>query len=243
MKISVVTVVKNGAACFEDTIQSVVKQKGSADIDYLIVDGGSTDGTLAIVEKYSDQISWWISEPDHGVYYAMNKGWAAASDTSFVMFLGAGDMIVSLPDMSRYHNDDVVYGTVRMGENTIFRPRSDYHLKIYNSLHHQALLVNKSMHLAPPFDLKYRVYADFDFNQRLKKIGVNFVFDPQFESYARTGGISDKADFEESLKIVHANFGLFWSVLAWSGYYAMRVFPFLKRLRPAQETETYDRNQ
>ncbi len=232
-KLSVITVVKNGACLLEETIVSVIAQKTSTAIDYLVVDGGSTDGTLEIIKKYANQISWWSSEQDNGIYDAMNKGWAAAADDSFVLFLGAGDKIIALPgSMSRYSRLDVVYGSVMMGEKTVFTPRADFHLKLYNSLHHQALLVNKALHPAPPFNCSYPLYADFDFNQRMKKSRVNFVFDPQFTGYARTGGVSDRQCFAESLRIVSANFGLLWATLAFTGYYAMKIIPFLRQLRP-----------
>lgn len=232
-RISVVTVVKNGACHLEETILNVIEKKTAAEIDYLVIDGGSTDSTSDIIKKYADHISYWVSEPDDGIYDAMNKGWAAAADNSFILFLGAGDRIISLPDpMCCYHQNDVVYGSVRMGKKTIFEPRADFHLKLYNSLHHQALLVNKALHPVPPFNCRYRVYADFDFNQRLKKSGANFVFSPDFIGYASPGGVSDRHCFAESLLVVYANFGFLWAALAISGYYAMKIFPFLKRLRP-----------
>ena len=234
--ISVVTVVKNGGCHLEETILSVIEKKATAEIDYLVIDGGSTDGSTDIISKYADQISYWVSEPDNGIYEAMNKGWAAAADNSFIMFLGAGDRIVSLPDtISCYCQNDVVYGNVQMGDKTVFKARAGFHLKLYNSLHHQALLVNKALHPDPPFDCRYRIYADFDFNQRLKKSGANFVYSPDFIGYARPGGVSDRHCFVESLRIVSANFGFLWAVMALSGYYAMKLFPFLKRMRPIQD--------
>jgi glycosyltransferase involved in cell wall biosynthesis len=232
-RISVVTVVKNGASHLEETILSVIEKKTTAEIDYLVIDGGSTDGTTDIIRKYAAHISYWVSEPDSGIYDAMNKGWAAAADDSFILFLGAGDRIISLPKTMNFFNQkDVVYGSVRMGENTVFKARADFHLKLYNSLHHQALLVSKALHPDPPFNCSYLVYADFDFNQRLKKNGANFVYSPDFIGYARPGGVSDRPCFSESLHIVSVNFGFFWSSLALTGYYAMKLFPFLKRLRP-----------
>jgi len=153
-RISIITVVKNGAGHLEETILSVIEKKAKIGIDYIIIDGGSTDGTTELIEKYADQISFWVSEQDKGIYDAMNKGWAAAADDSFILFLGAGDRIVSLPaDMASFLINDVVYGSVRMGENTFFKARSDFHLNMYNSLHHQALLVNKSLHPPPPLQL------------------------------------------------------------------------------------------
>lgn len=233
--ISIITVVKNGVEYLEETILSVIKQKVTAEINYLVIDGGSTDGTLEVINKYADQITYWASEQDNGIYDAMNKGWAAVAGTDFILFLGAGDKIVSLPDMEQYGQRDVVYGSVKMGEHTVFRPRADYHLKLYNSLHHQALLINKALHPAPPFNCQYQIYADFDFNQRLKKCGVHFVYAPEFVSYARPDGVSDHRCFSESVQIIRSQYGFFWAGLAFAGYYAMRIFPVLQRLRPFQK--------
>ncbi len=235
-RISIVTVVKNGASLLEETILSVIKNMATTEIDFIIIDGESTDGTIDIIKKYADYILYWISEPDSGIYDAMNKGWEAAAENSFILFLGAGDKIISLPgNMSCYRPKDVVYGAVRMGERTTFKPRSDFHLKLYNSLHHQALLVNKALHPAPPFNCSYLVYADFDFNQRLLKCGVHFVYSPGLIGYALPGGVSDRHCFDETWRIISNNFGFLWATLAISGYYAMKAFPFLKRLRPFQE--------
>ena len=232
-RISIVTVVKNGACHLEETIVSIVEKMATVEIDYIIIDGGSIDGTTDIIKKYADKITYWISEPDNGIYDAMNKGWAVAAENSFILFIGAGDRIISLPgDMNCYCQDDVVYGSVQMGENTTFRARADFHLKIYNSLHHQALLVNKARHLSPPFKCRYPVYADFDLNQRLKKSGANFIYSQDFISYARPGGVSDQNCFTESLSVITANYGFLWAAIALLSYYTMKVIPILKRLRP-----------
>lgn len=234
-RITVITVVKNGADRLEETIRSVINQKAVANIEHLIVDGGSTDGTVEIIRKYADHISWWVSEPDGGVYDAMNKGWAAAPDDGFVLFMGAGDRIVSLPDMNRFQYHDVLCGSVRMGEERLFTPRSGFHLKLYNSLHHQALLISKRLHPAPPFNVRYRLYADFDFNQRLKKSGAAFVRAADFVAYACPGGMSDQPCFPESLRVIVANYGFLWAAFAFAGYCAMKLFPVLRRLRPVQK--------
>ncbi len=235
-KISVVTVVKNSASYLEETILSIITRKTKIDIDFLVIDGGSTDGTIDVIKKHADQISYWVSEQDDGIYDAMNKGWAAAADNSFILFLGAGDRIISLPDdMSCYRQQDVVFGSVQMGDKLVFKSRADYHLKLYNSLHHQALLVNKAFHPAPPFNCSYQVYADYDFNQRLIISGAHFVYSPDLIGYAHPGGVSDQHNIIESLRIISVNFGFFWAALAVSGYYAMKIFPFLKCLRPIQD--------
>jgi len=234
--ISVITVVRNGALHLEETITSVVEKKLSSNIEYLVIDGGSTDGSLDIIKKYADQLSYWVSEPDSGIYDAMNKGWRAASDGNFILFLGSGDRLVSLPDnIGCYGRNDVLYGDVLMGEKKVFTARADCHLKLYNSLHHQALLVSKACHPAAPFNTFYRLYADFDFNQRLMKRGVRFIYLPQFVTYAYPGGMSDQQNIFESLTIIRNNYGLFWMLLAVGGKIAMNIFPLLKRFRPFRE--------
>src|SRR5712664_4319739 len=74
-RISLVTAVRNGARYLEDTIRSVISQ-GYPNLEYFVVDGASTDGTTDIILKYEKQISWWVSQPDKGVYDALNTGFA-----------------------------------------------------------------------------------------------------------------------------------------------------------------------
>lgn len=75
--ISIITVVYNGEKYLEETFQSVLKQTYD-NVEYIIIDGGSTDGTLDIIRKYEDQIDYWVSEPDKGMYNALNKGFACS---------------------------------------------------------------------------------------------------------------------------------------------------------------------
>lgn len=89
--ISIVTVTYNAVDCIEPTIVSIVNQTYN-DVEYIIVDGGSTDGTLDIVEKYRNRISKVISESDSGIYDAMNKGLAMASG-EWICFINAGDLL------------------------------------------------------------------------------------------------------------------------------------------------------
>ena len=87
--ISVVTVVYNGGTVLEATIRSVLEQEYPA-IEYIIVDGGSSDNTKVVLQKYSDRITQWVSEPDNGIYDAMNKAVRMVSG-EWVIFMNAGD--------------------------------------------------------------------------------------------------------------------------------------------------------
>ncbi len=114
---SIITVVYNGATLLEATIRSVINQTYS-DIQYIIVDGGSTDGTLDIIKKYDDALDRWITEPDSGIYDAMNKGLRMASG-DFVWFMNCGDTIrtpetVEMLALNVDENTDVLFGEVMM---------------------------------------------------------------------------------------------------------------------------------
>jgi glycosyltransferase involved in cell wall biosynthesis len=90
-KISIVTAVRNGAKYIEDTIRSVVKQ-GYPNLEYIVVDGASTDGTQEIITKYREHIFWWVSQPDSGLYDALNTGFAHSSG-EIMGWLNASDML------------------------------------------------------------------------------------------------------------------------------------------------------
>jgi len=212
--VSVITVVFNGQEHLEQTIQSVLNQSYN-NVEYIVIDGGSIDGTLDIIRKYDHVLNYWVSEPDEGIYDAMNKGWSVANNSSFVLFLGAGDRILNLPlDIEKFGMCHVIFGRVHFGAGKFFNSKADIRLKLGNTLHHQALLINKSLSPEPPFNTKYKIYADFDFNQRLLKQGVKFIYSENFDSYAIPGGVSKKLCINESTSIVKENFGIFWAILA-----------------------------
>lgn len=222
IKISVITVVYNSADTIEDTIQNVLKC-GYEDIEHIVIDGGSKDGTADIIKKYADQLAYWISEPDKGIYDAMNKGWEQVHYNRFVLFLGSGDKILQLPEIEDTPSTEVIYGDVMLGE-TRFRSKAGFVLKLGSSLHHQALLVRKSLHPAPPFNLRYKVYSDFDFNQRLLKKGARFTRNESLLGFALEGGVSGERNNKEMLDVVQANFGTSFKLLA-------KIYYFLQKLK------------
>ena len=148
--ITVITVVYNGAKYLEETILSVINQT-YPNVEYIIIDGGSTDGTPDIIKKYEDYIDYWVSEKDKGIYDAMNKGWLITHPTAFTVYLGAGDKVVSLPLINT--NNEIIYGNVYIGD-VLFESTLKNGFKYGNSVHHQALFIPKKLSISPPFNIK-----------------------------------------------------------------------------------------
>ena len=104
-KVSIITVVYNGAEYIEQTIQSVINQSYK-NLEYIIIDGGSTDGTQNIIKKYEQNIAYWVSEKDAGMYHAMNKGWQKAT----------GD-IIGVLNADDYYLEETIQKVVAVFEN------------------------------------------------------------------------------------------------------------------------------
>lgn len=212
--ITVITVVYNGEKYLEQTIQSVINQT-YPNVEYIIIDGGSTDGTLDIIKKYEDYIDYWVSEKDKGIYDAMNKGWSLASKNSYILYLGAGDTILSFPHIKNIYNNSnsIIYGNVILG-NKIFKSKHGFLLKISNTIHHQALLIPKRLNIEPPFNIKYQTYADYDFNLRLYLKKYKFLYSETFKSYAMPNGVSSKIKYFEIIDISNKNAGFIFGLLS-----------------------------
>ncbi|MBS1606982.1 MAG: glycosyltransferase [Bacteroidetes bacterium] len=172
--VSIITVVYNGAATLEDTIRSVIEQE-FRDLEMVIVDGGSKDATLDVIRKYENNglPLRWISEPDKGVYDAMNKGIRLA-EGEWLYFLGSDDRFqdrevlrqtFSTPSFDSY---DLLYGDVL---SPSFKGRYDgefsYEKLLSRNLSHQAAFYKKALFTRlGEYDLRYRMHADWDFNLR-----------------------------------------------------------------------------
>ena len=110
LQISIVTVVFNGEAFLEKSIQSVINQTYK-NIEYIVIDGGSTDGTIDIIKKYQDKIAVWISEKDDGIYEAMNKGIALAHG-KWINFMNAGDVLFNDNVLTDFCEKSLAYPNV-----------------------------------------------------------------------------------------------------------------------------------
>lgn len=181
-KFSVITVTYNAEEVLERTIDSVIEQSYSQ-IEYIVIDGASTDNTSVILDKYRKVIDVLLSEPDDGLYDAMNKGLSRATG-DYVLFLNAGDTFFSsftLEELVKTFPEggfpDVIYGNTalvnKVGEFIKMRrlkPPVELTWKSFSKgmlVCHQAFFVKRE--LAEPYDLQYRYSSDFDWCIRILK--------------------------------------------------------------------------
>jgi hypothetical protein len=200
--ISVITVVFNGERYLEQTIQSVINQVGSQ-IEYIIIDGGSTDGTLEILRKYDGQIDYWVSEPDLGLYDAMNKGTAIAVG-EYTIHINADDLLFESGALAKkYDATNILAGVFLLFEQegvvvkslprlpdvdrdqNIFAPRCC----------HQAFLGLRT-HISK-FDLSYSIIADrIVMANKIDQEGAETTSNILAIARLQNGGISSDSEFK-----------------------------------------------
>ncbi len=223
-KITVITVTYNDLSSLVKTVENLREFKNKF-YEYIVVDGGSTDGTLEYIKKNTDIVDKWISEKDSGIYDAMNKGWVLAEIDTHIIFLGAGDKLLSLPSIEDSDSSNVIFGDVVRDSAGVFKSSVGRKIILGNTIHHQALLIPKVINHNPPFDIKFKIYADFDFNQRLYKKNVIFKYNQNLKGYATLGGVSEMLNIKEMTAVVFKNYGFF----AMSFSYLFLHYQILKR--------------
>ncbi len=208
MKLSLITVTYNCENTLEDTFRSVQEQK-CKELEYIVIDGGSTDRTVEIIEKYDDIITFWSSSPDEGIYDAMNKGLKKATG-DYVGFLHADDIFFSSVTMSKImtelkeHKPDVMYGDLEYVNST----DTDKVIRRWESCVYSPELLGKGWMPPHPtvyikrdviqqtgfFDTTYRIAADYDYILRLfMQQTLKFLYLPVVIVKMRLGGASNKS--------------------------------------------------
>ena len=213
--ISVATVVFNGSAHLRQTIESVLSQP-YPNVEYVIVDGGSTDGTLDIIRSFEHAIDYWISEPDGGIYDAMNKGIRLATG-SYVGLLNADDWyqhntIPLVADAVQKNPADIVFGKkVLIDDDGLAKiiavpvpSRGD----INNAIHrvHPTVFAKRSIYDRFTFDTKYRISADLNFFFETINAGCTAHAIDAVITYVRAGGASRGFHLEDA-RIRRRHFG------------------------------------
>lgn len=216
--ITIVTVVRNAADCIEKTLRSVRALK-TPEVEYVVLDGASTDGTTDILKRYEDVIDYLRSEPDGGIYDAMNKAVEAASG-HFILNLNAGDWLLTLPLEELRQTLSEGKGGLSAGVQTDngwdYPLWGDVRLKRYNTVPHQGCFYAREVCLRNRYDVSYRVFADFDLNQRLYKQGISFNLCDKVVAFHSLDGISvGNRHSAEIFRIVRRNFGAWTCLMSW----------------------------
>lgn len=193
-KITVVTVCYNAVDVIEKTILSVINQTYS-NIEYIVIDGNSNDGTVDVIRKYADKISKWVSEPDNGIYDAMNKGTDLATG-EWINFMNAGDFFVNnhvienlLPVFGEKH--DVIYGdTIFVNDGNKKGQKAYERENAMPSFCHQSSFISTLLMKRYHYDQSFIIAADTDFFDRIYKEGCDFFHVDLFISMVNMDGVS-----------------------------------------------------
>ena len=228
--VTIVSVVFNAAGELTALLESIAAKR-DAETELVVVDGGSKDNTIEVLRRYDDAIDYWVSEPDNGIYDAMNKGIAAATG-HYILHLNAGDRLRKIPrqelEQCLADNIDVACFAVDMEGFGIHRPRTGFILRFANSWHHQGTFYRRAGHLG--YDTQYRIYGDFDLNQRVVKAGKSVRLSNTLVAEQLSVGVSgDTANYPELYMIVKRNFGASYVYLSHLWYFVSPVVPTLKR--------------
>lgn len=196
MKLSIITINYNNSDGLQRTIESVLSQTWK-DYEWIVIDGGSTDGSLDIIKKYASHFSFWCSEPDKGIYNAMNKGITHAKG-EYLNFLNSGDCYYDTNSIQNiFRNNptcDVLYGNSYWGldKKYIFNsPKSltlDYFIE--GSLGHAASFISRHLFESYLYDEKYRIVSDWKNWIKWLIEGKNFKHIDVAVSCFDTSGIS-----------------------------------------------------
>ena len=204
--ISIITVVYNGAKTIEQTIQSVINQP-YPNKEYIIIDGGSTDGTVEIIKKYESNLSYWVSERDNGIFDAMNKGIGRANG-ELIGIINADDwyeknIFNSIAERYRETGSDhVIHGLIRNLLN------EEFYSMVGNSIqglryamipHPTCFIPGKLYKTYGNYDIKLKHSADYDLVLRYAKLGVKFSFIEKPIANFRLGGNSSNTWAEKEM--------------------------------------------
>jgi len=207
MQISVITVTFNAASTLESCIESVLRLKRE-DVEFVVIDGGSKDGTLGILERYHNAIDVLVSEPDKGIYDAMNKGLERASG-DYVLFLGADDLLLHFPRLELSQEPDLVLGDVDCGNWTFrhLRPEAALRARMRhrNGIHPQGTFYRKT---EIRYCLDYRYSADYLFNVKHLDHAAKVTYcDAAISRFCTQGASAGWAAKREAITIATRRFG------------------------------------
>ena len=217
--ISIITVVFNNASHLQKTINSISNQKYQ-NYELIVIDGGSTDGTIKIIKKNKKKIDKWISEKDKGIYDAFNKGMSLANG-DYIGFVNSDDILlpnalkILVKYINKYPNSDFFFGAVKKHWGVVhgYRPWKIFFSWGFYSSHSTGFFIKlKSAKIVGKYNLKYKYSSDYDYFYRMivkkKMKGIGTKKNEVFGIFRRGGfssTISFKDHFKEEIKIRRDN--------------------------------------
>lgn len=199
--ITIITVVFNGEVGLENAILSVINQTYD-NVEFIVIDGGSADGTVDIIKRHDLEIDYWVSEKDNGIFDAMNKGVSVAQG-EWILFLGSDDYLINDSVLSEFickllqlseadpqKKPSLVFGDVVYSNGYYFKSKLDYRLLLHNTVHHQAALYNKALFKSFRYNSAFKTVADYELNLLIyvNKIKTFYIGKPM--SFCTYGGVS-----------------------------------------------------
>lgn len=200
-KVSIITITLNNIIGLKTTMDSVLKQKNYDDIEYIIIDGASNDGTQEYLKELDVNRVKWISEKDRGISHAFNKG-IQLSGGDAVLFLNSGDYFINDDVVHRYLEDwqkdnaDIMSYKVQIDDGrTIPSNDDENHIWTHCNMPHQGTFVLKKVYdEMDGYSETYKIRMDYDFFARCVKRGYKFRYIPMIIAHYEAGGISMKKE-------------------------------------------------
>ncbi len=248
MKFSIITVSYNSSSLLEKTILSVINQT-YRDYEYIIIDGGSTDDTKVIIEKYADYISYWVSEPDKGIYDAMNKA-ARIAKGDWLFFINCDDQFYNNAVLETVARLIVTPDTIYYGD-AVMLPDGHIHGGAFSkkglcrlNICHQTIFYPRIVFEKYSYNTNYKLYADWNLN--IICMGdktISFSYMNELISYYMLGGASymhnDYAFEKDFYKIIRCNFGISYYIYLYYLHYKLK---FIKLLFKMMGNHSLDNN-
>lgn len=207
--VSIISVVYKDREATRKLIENLSPFRGP-DLELVFIDGGSTDGTVELLRANEGHIDYWMSEPDKGIYDAMNKGLKAAKGR-WVLHLNAGDELLSVPyiQLRALGNDAEMFAcrVVHPEEHFTFVPRMNWTFRFQSTIPHQGTFYRRIVHCG--YDQRYRVLGDIAATQRMVRDGHRVRLSEETVAVHHAGGVSYQPGIEAEWPIfVTENYGM-----------------------------------
>jgi len=171
-KISIITVNYNNCTGLEKTMSSVFSQSAT-NIEFIVIDGGSNDGSAKLLTQNTDKITYWISEPDKGIYHAMNKGINIATG-DYILFLNSGDWLYSdtvisqsltaMKEQLDIYYGDIIYDEIHQQSKRVFPDQLNFAFFFEQNISHQASFIKRTLFKTIfPYNENFKIVSDWEF--------------------------------------------------------------------------------